>query len=240
MDTTKRIEAYLDGSLRKEDQDELESLARKDKELSDLILLHREVNESIRDTNLHFLRSKLKKISTERRVLLFRRHFRIVASLICLLALGTTIKVVFFHSSSSVALFQKYYVRYEPDVTYRTSGKSNSDLEKALLFYESRNYTLCAQLLDRIILNEKRNYIALFYRGLTSLELKSSEEAISTLLAIPQNWLSPYAEHRDWYLALSLIKAGREKEALPILKQLASNNTLYSVKSRAILHKLRN
>lgn len=57
------IEKYLDGTLGRKERKKLEDRLGKDKELADLIKMHAEVNESIRDNELHALHDKIKKIS---------------------------------------------------------------------------------------------------------------------------------------------------------------------------------
>jgi len=239
METTRKIEAYLDGTLEIEEYNKLEILANKDKEISDLIKLHKEVNDSIRDTNLLTLRGKVHKILSERQVIPFRQILRLVASILLLGGLGIIFKIYLFHNQSGKILFEKYYIRYEPDVVSRSSGIGVIDLNEALLQYESGNYTSCNQLLDSIIFNERGNYLALFYKGVTCLELKLPFDAINAFLKIPKYWKSPYAVHRDWYLALSLIEVGRENDAILLLRKLMDNNNFYSKKSYSIFQKIK-
>jgi hypothetical protein len=258
MERTKIIEAYLDGSLDKGARDELETRALKDKQLSELIRLHKEVNDSIRDTDLHELRIKLLEISADmslgdekplpsqehaagtfRKILPRKQLMRIAASLAILLAVSAMIKVVFFRNLSGPMIFKQYYVRYEPDVINRSSGTNRSDMDDALLQYESGNYARCSLILKNITDREQDNYLAMFYLGLTYLELQKPAVAVTVLSAIPQAWESPYAVHREWYLALSLINAERKNEALPLLKHMAATGGFYSAKAKAILRELR-
>lgn len=62
MKKMRLIEEYLDGSLSAEEKKNFEDRLGKDKELADLVKMHLDVNESIRDDELHALREKLKEI----------------------------------------------------------------------------------------------------------------------------------------------------------------------------------
>ncbi len=101
------------------------------------------------------------------------------------------------------------------------------------------DYTECARILDDIVSNDKQNYLALFYLGLVKIELHQPNEAISDFLKIPPNWNSPYSIHRNWYLALCLIKTGQEKQADPLLKHLSIGTEFYSDRARKILEEIR-
>jgi hypothetical protein len=239
METTRKIEAYLDGTLEIEEHYKLEILAKNDKEISDLITLHREVNDSIRDADLHTLRDKVHKIVSEKQILPYKQILRIVAVILLLIGLGIIIRICLLPYQPSSMLFEEYYVRYEPDVVNRSSEIRINDLNEAILNYESRNYTSCDHLLDSIIFKEKDNYLALFYKGVTCLELQLPFDAINAFSNIPNCWNSPYAVHRDWYLALALIEVRRENDAIFLLRKLMDNNNFYSKKSYSILHKIR-
>jgi anti-sigma factor RsiW len=63
METTRIIEAYLDGNLDPADRAALEARAAQDPEFADLIRLHKEVNESIRDEGGSKLCYMLKEIN---------------------------------------------------------------------------------------------------------------------------------------------------------------------------------
>ncbi len=69
MNTTRLIEAYLDGSLEKDIAEEIKVRAENDVEFAELIRLHKEINESIRDNELNSLRQTLRKISAEKDII---------------------------------------------------------------------------------------------------------------------------------------------------------------------------
>jgi len=113
MNITRLIEAYLDGSLEKEEAEELKALAEKDFEFAELIRLHKEINESIRDDELYNLRQLLQKIASDKEaiktgvVFPLRRMMRIAAVFLFILIAGTVVIKWFFPGYSRSIIFEK-------------------------------------------------------------------------------------------------------------------------------------
>ncbi len=239
METTRIIEAYLEGSLNQEEKEKLEARASREENLRSLIQLHREVNESIRNTELFRLRDKL--IEIKKRIIfigLIGFH-RIAALLIIFLSVYFIIRICVNQGLFESSLYDKYYTKYQPDVECRSSDKSISMLDDALHHYESGNYIACEQLLDTIILIEEDNFLAYFIQGLNYLELENPIDAITSFSAIPDHWGSPYSIHRDWYLALSFLKVGRYKESIALFKKLQAQSEYYSNNSKKIIRRMK-
>jgi hypothetical protein len=146
MYTTRLIEAYLDGSLEKDLAEEITKRAAKDMEFAELIRLHREVNESIRDNELERLRYTIRKISSEENVLPIlakspiRRIIQIAAAFLFLLVIGTVVIKWFYSGSSKSVVFEKYYEKYDPDVITRSETLAGNSLEKAQFLYQTGDY----------------------------------------------------------------------------------------------------
>ena len=169
MNTTRLIEAYLDGSLEKDIAKEIRARAENDIEFAELIRLHKEINESIRDNELYDLRQILRKISSEintsMSVVTFplRRIIQIAAVFLIILIIGTATVKWFFPGYSRSAIFEKYYFKYEPDVITRSGNVSKNGLENAQLLYQTGNYTQCAMILDDMVRNDKQNCCSIRY-----------------------------------------------------------------------------
>jgi hypothetical protein len=245
MNTTRLIEAYLDGSLEKDMAEEIKSREETDAEFAELIRLHKEINESIRDNELHHLRQTLRIMSSEKDKTnreipsLFRRVIQIAAAFLFIIIVGTIATKLFFTGYSGSSIFEKFYVKYEPDIITRSGNQLKNKLENAQFLYQTGNYNKCTAILNEIIRDDNRNYLALFYLGLSKIELKKPDEAIIDFLKIPPDWNSPYSIHRNWYLALCLVKTGQEKKAEPLLKRLSLEEKFYSDRSKEILAKIR-
>ena len=254
METTKRIEAYLEGSLNTEDRIALESRAAHEEDFASLIRLHKEINESIRDTELHLLRVAIKEIAAEggyagthaqKQSLGFFRSARMrkylqVAAAVSLIALaGITIYWLVFAKPSAEKLYASYYQRYDAGMVDRAGDGELSRLAEAMMSYDLRLYPQAFSQFSEIVKQEPENYQASLFLGLTFLELQKPEEAITALLNIPVEWNNPYVVHRNWYLALAFLKTNRQGDALVLLENIQQSESYYSGKAGQIIRKLR-
>ena len=81
--------------------------------------------------------------------------------------------------------------------------------------------------------------MALFYRGLACMETGDHSQAIRSFREIPDDWASAFAEHRDWYLALALLKSNHTFEATGMLKKIMAGNGYYVRQAKHILKRLK-
>jgi tetratricopeptide (TPR) repeat protein len=253
METTRKIEQYLEGTLGKEERREFEERARQDKDFQALIRMHREVDESIRDEDLALLRDKINRMGKEyvdasdtappvQVKKQFRASYRIVfraaAGLVLFVAAGLALKLLLFSDLSPEGLFQKYYTPYNSDVVFRSSAPDGTNIDKAIRNYSMGNYAEALILLEEIIRKDPANNLALFYRGLAALGTDDGMTAIRSLQAIPDYWNSPFIEHRNWYLALALLQERRVSEAAKLFNEIDSGGGYYAEKARKISRKL--
>jgi hypothetical protein len=253
METTRKIEQYLEGTLSEEEIREIEERARQDQDFRALIRMHREVDESIRDKDLAILREEIKRMGDEYIETLdkappvlmikkikapYRVLFSVAALLVLLVAAGITLKFVFFSNLSPEKIFQKFYTPYSTDVVLRTSAPERTNLDKAIQYYNEGNYAETLTLLEEIIRTDPTSNLALFYKGLACLGTDDGVSAIRSLQSIPSDWASPFIEHRNWYLALALLKEHRVSEALDLFSEIGAGGGYYAGNARKISRNL--
>lgn len=254
METTRLIEEYFDGTLNSEERSAVEERAARDKGFHDLMLLHREVNESIRNNDVFELRDLIAKISrdylvtgssvSDLKTKRFRKgsyllFSRIAALLIFAAAAGFVLKFTVFNRMSAGRLYEKYYAAYDIDIFCRSVPVNKMPLDEAIMSYNQGKYPDALKMLDEILAREQDNYMALFYRGLTCLETGDPESAVMSLREIPVNWVSPFNEHRDWYLALALLKTDKTSEASVILQKISGKEGYYARQAKQIIRRLK-
>lgn len=251
METTRIIEQYLDGSLTREEQVWIDEKIASDHDFSELITLHREVNESIGDQKFAEFRRALQKVSIaylneENRSDISikpaksnRMFFLKIAAVIFLVACsGMVIKLVLFQPDNPVRLYNKNYQTYQPDVISRSAESTYKDLEMAIMNYGNKNYDVAYASLNKIIAGAPQNYTAWFYKGLTCLEQNKASEAVISLEAIPYEWDSLFREHRNWYLALAYLKNNQTEEAAFLFRKISEQGEYYADKAQKIYLKL--
>jgi hypothetical protein len=253
METTKKIEQYLDGSLDIAERKMLEKQALQDERLKNLINLHREVNDSIKDRDFYVFSDTVKSVGEEffagnesfaekeappYRKISLNWIYRIAAAFVFLLLAGILIKVSIYNSASSENLYQKYHNTYTTDRVMRSGQTNEMPVEKALRLYNEGSYTEALAAFQTIAGSENPDYMSVFFSGLSYLELNRSGEAITAFKSIPADWNSPLKEHRDWYLALALLRNGNNTEAAATLQQIQANQGYYAEKAIKILRKI--
>ena len=258
MNITRKIEQYLDGTLNDEERITLEMQAGHDKRLSELIRLHKEVNDSIRDKDLHTLHDCLKRVSAgyfistgtsiisaehdivkQEHKLVRSVFFCIAAIVLIVFAAGIALKLLFLNNVPAEKLYHQYYLPYKTDIICRSVSTDLDILNKAINLYGHEEYTNALSLLEDIIIKNENNFLALFYQGLAYLETTTPAKAIASFNKIPAIWNSPYAVHRDWYLALALLKTGNELAAIKILNNLKASGGFYAKEASRISKKLK-
>jgi tetratricopeptide (TPR) repeat protein len=253
METTRLIEQYLDGTLGTEERSAFEERASGDEVFRKLIMLHKEVNDCIRDNDFFTLRDLIAGISKEYsphkitggefpkkklQPVSYRLFARIAALLILLAAAGFILRYVIFNHPSAERIYQKYYAVYDLDVIYRSAPARNTRLNEAILSYDQGNYQDALLKLNVILSEDQNNYMARFCQGLALMETDDPVGAIHSFREIPAKWYSPFAEHRDWYLALALLKSKNAVESSEIFRQIASDNGYYARRAEQILKSL--
>ena len=253
METTRLIEQYLNGTLGEEERAIIEAKASSDANFRNLITLHKEVNESINDNELFQLKQLLDKAETEylsaenaqtqdlhKNSKRIKTYFiRIAAVFILALTTGAILKVTLFNGDNAMRLYKKFYTTYQADVVMRSSNASRLNLDKAILIYSQGHYTDALKSFDLLVKSDPVNYLAWFYKGLTCLETGATQEAIGSFKAIPETWDNSFQEHRDWYLGLALLRAGKLNESAALFKKIGEENGFYDQKAEEILKKLK-
>jgi tetratricopeptide (TPR) repeat protein len=254
METTRLIEEYLEGNLSGEEKKAVEERAENDTDFRDLIHLHKEVNECIRSDEVFDLRNRITKISreytgTDDRVVKKKIHslfplnhrimYRVASLFVIMAAAGLILRYTVFSRLSSDRLYQRYYLAYETDIIQRSVEAGMTPLDKAIYVYNRGRYPDALKILDNILTNQTDNYVAWFYKGLTCLETGDPGRAVISFNVIPVNWNSPFAEHRDWYLALALLKADNPSEALRIFQKIASGDGYYARNAEKLLKRIK-
>jgi hypothetical protein len=197
------------------------------------------VNESIQDEGMSKLFVMLNKIIIEKQKPLIYPLLRIAVVMVILITIYFIVKICILNDLDGQLIYKNYYSKYQPDILCRSSDTNLSVLNTALNYYESGEYLHCINLLDSMLIIDKRNYLSCFFLGLSYLELDSLVSAINTFKYIPYNWDSPYSIHRDWYLGLSFARLGNYEESIILMEKLYLENGYYAKNAKRIIHQLK-
>jgi tetratricopeptide (TPR) repeat protein len=238
------IENYLEGTLDQAQKLEFEEMLVNDKKLPEEIKLQKEVNDAIKDDELHLFRQKVGEVirENERKTFIlttFSRKFikyPVAASIVLLIALSLW-QVISLDSPQK--LFADNYQPYAPDISTRSDYTSNDKLQLFCLLYQEGDYKQSFELLQTYLASHPDNQTASFYLSLNAIELTKYKLAISELNKIQNDATSPYNLHARWYLAMAYLKDGNTSEARKYLTFIMKDDNYYSKKASRILKKLK-
>jgi tetratricopeptide (TPR) repeat protein len=258
MKSTILIEKYLDGTLKGEKLKDFIHQLQRDSELQELVALHREVNDSIREEDISRFKNKLNKA-----YLVFRRSEgsgekatihdirspgkkHTVPNRMLLVAAGITIifiiGILFYKlggkGHTGDKMYSMYYHPYVSDITVRSEAFKIDEIGNAILLYNKGRYKAAYDNFMHIVDANSENYLARFYLGLTCMELNRFDVAIRQFKNILDNCKSPVIYHAQWYLALCYLKTNNKREAEAILEAIISADTYYRIKAEELLDKL--
>ena len=135
-------------------------------------------------------------------------------------------------------MYTEYYQSYPNVIAPTVRGAANDDLKSDAFFaYDNGNYTKSLQLFTTIYNTSKDDY-ALFYSGISLIELQKHKEAIVVLDKFnfsKDNQFSPLVK---WYKALCFLKLNHKDKAIDLLKSLVSYDNSQQEMAKKLLDKL--
>lgn len=253
METIKLIEDYLDGTLNESERKQFEEKLMCDVEFNQLCELHKEVNESIRDTNFYQFHSLVKQVDTayfnkpheyppvehaSGLAVKYKNLMRFAALLLVVFGIAAVLKFAFFYGAQPERLFDRYYEAYSADIVMRSALSEGNILENAVMDYNRGEYATALRKLNELTSENQKNHLAWFYKGLTCLALDQTSEAIGSFRMIDADWNHPLLEHRNWYLALALLHNNNREEAIVVFSEIREFNGYYAENASKIIRKL--
>lgn len=172
-----------------------------------------------------------------------KRHLKTVykfAAVFLVIALFSIVTYIFIQKPDNNELFEKHYRFISSPQLVRGTGDSENLLSDALREYDKHNFGEAVSVFNKLLLNDKENYIALFYLGLSYIELEEYQKAIQYLIIPAMNDDNFYKDQAGWNLALCYIKIGQNNDAIIVLEQLSEDkNNYYKTEAENILNIIR-
>jgi hypothetical protein len=234
MEIQSKIDSYLNNELSRSELETFEQQLVEDKNLTQLVVFHREINESIIDDEVHFLRQKLSILThnSSKRFPAYRTVSAIVAVFIILLSIYTI-----SYSPSPEKTFAKNYSPYTTDLSTRSADLSVNEFTFALKLYNKGEYTSAFEVLKNYNTKNLNNTAGQYYLALSALEINEIEVAENNFKAVITNGEYAYQLHSKWYLSMLYLKTGKIEQARSLLEELSSEENFYSTRAKKILRK---
>ncbi len=164
----------------------------------------------------------------------FKRTMATAAVFIVLFGLY---QVVFNSTISSDAVFESYFETYKaPSVERNSETTLDTNLQSAMKAYEAKSYEEALQFFDK--LEDKTNYVANFYKGLSYLSSKDPnyKQALQSFEIVLQTD-NDYNQQALWYNGLTLLKLKETDKALKVFQKIKETTSYNHEKAVEIVAK---
>ncbi len=104
---------------------------------------------------------------------------------------------------------------------------TNEIYNQAIEKYNIKEYIVAKQMFEQILINDKFNYNAKYYKSLCLFYLEDNNNAIIEFNELLKNKNGIYYDSLKWFKALALIKNGAKKEAKKILEEIIKSNSTF-------------
>lgn len=239
MKEISKIERFLDGTMKDKEKAEFEKKIASDKKLASEVALHQEINNAIKEEDVHQFRIKIRSIlhnnsyttNLRTRVTRFIKY-PIAATILILIGLSLWQLLL---NKSSLEVYNMFYKPYQTDISTRSGEQLSDKIQLSYLLYQEGDYNASFNILKNYLSENFNDQTAHFYFGMNALELQQYDLAIKELESVAKDLSTPFSIHAQWYLAMIHLKTDQQGMAIKYLRQLAESNNFYSERAKKIL-----
>jgi TolA-binding protein len=211
------IEAYIEGNLSEEEKVDFEVRLLVDKDLEEEFELYKKIVGGFKDIQTENIRQKLQAIDEE---LDNKKN-------------STNNKFYWWAGLAACLIFVQIFLNYtktsiplpmEEGLPVLMGDDHNLAFQNAMQLYKSGKYDASIKRFNQLIVAHPTNDTLLYYIGCAKLNSQKYKEASQHFKYVSSNINSAFYLKSKYYLAYSLYKTNRGKEAKLILQELISNN----------------
>lgn len=194
---------------------------------------------SLKETEKEYFNSEHSSVVKHKNKFTQSIAFRVAASVVIILATSLCIYFISNSKSSNKELFTQYYLPLKTDEITRSVTDSATSLKAGLIAYQNGQYNDCLMLLaSDTIKNNMNTYITLI-KGISNIELNDFINAEKMLKLASEDVNNAYHDDCLWFLSLVQIKMDKPQQAIPLLKTLIKNNSVYNKQAEELLEKIK-
>lgn len=231
MENYNYIEKYFEGSLTPEEKITFTKLLEEDTDFAATFAFEKNVKNAIILNERAALKQKLQSFEKPKKAY---KWLYVAASVVLLLGIFTWNNLTTNYDS----LYSEYYQTYPNTVSPIVRGENTTDIKSnAFYAYDSGNYEEAITLFSEIYTNDGDDY-AIFYKGLSYMELEKYNEALKTFNLhnyTKENTFTPFFR---WYAALSHLKLKNKEQAILRLEKLAQTDNPQKEAAKRLLSEL--
>lgn len=237
MDKDILLNNYFEGNLSEEEKQQFDELLSNDSEFKTEFEFQKKAKVAVVLSERQKLKNQLKEIENSRKLKNKNKTWlSIAASIVVVLSLG----FIFFWNSSTTNddLYADFYETFPNIEAPTTRGENNLNIKsEAFYAYDSKDYKKATELFSEIYKVEKTDY-AIFYIGLSEMELNEHKKAINTFSLFEGDSNNNFYYYVKWYKALCYLKENDIENSKKLLNEVTKNTNPFQLKSKELLSKL--
>jgi hypothetical protein len=248
LDLHELAERYVLGNLNPVEKEVIEDELLKNSDLRKEIELLQGISYAVQDQDLLDFRSMVQEEAVaykeSRNGIRIRKIFiRASAAAASIILVAATFFVLSVQSNKTIntaKIYSHYYNIYSsglasrsgPDNAYELFGQAGRN-------FLARDYKSARAGFDSVLLKNPGDNKALFFSGISSMELHDFLVASNRFKKIIDNANSLYIEQAEWYRGLALLALNDRKNALQHFRSLAKSNGFNASKARLIIGEIK-
>ena len=122
------------------------------------------------------------------------------------------------------------------DEIKRSANDSATFVQQGLIAFQNGEYKKCLQILNSDSVQDKLNTHLFLIEGLSYLETGDFNNAELFITKAVDDKNNAYHDDCLWYLSLLYVKTDKPQSAIPALKELIKNNSVYVKEAKEILN----
>lgn len=237
MDKDILLNNYFEGNLSEEEKQQFDELLSNDSEFKTEFEFQKKAKVAVALSERQKLKNQLKEIENSRKLKNKNKTWlSIAASIVVVLSLG----FIFFWNSSvkNDNLYADFYETFPNIEAPTTRGENTLNIKsEAFYAYDSKDYKKAIELFSEIYKVEKTDY-AIFYIGLSEMELNEHKKAINTFSLFDGDTNNNFYYYVKWYKALCYLKENDIENSKKLLNEVTKNTNPFQLKSKELLSKL--
>jgi hypothetical protein len=255
MSNSDLINKYLKGEMDAQERTAFENEMKNNSELAEEVKLHREIDETLKDTDVLEFHQQLdaiyKKLNEEGQLssrpiekkskqrIIHLRWYYAAASFVILLGISAVLYLI-LRPPLNERLYAMYFKPYDGTINVRSGNqRAVSEMQSALDAYNNEDFKTAWAMLKDISDKDKTNAKAYFFRGMSAMEINEPDDAIASFNNVIKHETSLYIDQAIWYQALCYLKKDDNVDALIQLTKVVETNGNHKPEAEEIIGKLK-
>jgi hypothetical protein len=233
MENSDYIEKHFEGTLSPEESILFNKLLEEDADFATSFEYEKNVKRAI---TLHERKALKQKLQSFEKPIKSFKWLYVAASIVVVFGVFTWNNLL---NTNYDSLYSEYYQTYPNTVAPTVRGENTDNIKtNAFYAYDSGDYMKAVDLFSEIYAKDGDDY-AIFYKGLSFMELKQYKEALAIFELHDYTKENAFTPFFRWYSALINLKFKNKSEAIILLEKLSNTDNPQKEAATRLLNELK-